>query len=221
MRRKKLKYYIIRKAPHLILLATLFASSMLVGAYLPTRIPLHWDRQGIVDRIGLKYELIFLLPTAAVILFCVGKFVEGKFILPSAKMRGFMSFMQFFFITLVFVLQIRGLLRATNIWIPMERLLTIPTLLLYAFVSGMFKNAEYFSLFGIKTKWTLDNRLVWERTNRLAYILFRICAGLMLIPVFIYELFYIFLIVPPAISFTAAIVYSKVISIKGDGNDDG
>ena len=220
MRGKKIKYFIMRKAPQLLLMATLFAASLLVGVYLPQRIPLHWDRQGIVDRIGSKYELILMLPVASVILFAVGAFVESRFILPSVKLRGFMSFMQFFFITLVFVLQIRGLLRASGVWVPMERLMTIPALLLYAFVSGMFNNAEYFSLFGIKTKWTLNNRLVWERTNRLASVLFRICAGLMLIPVFLYELFYLLLIAPPAISLAAAIIYSKAISVGGRDDQD-
>ena len=194
------------------MLAMLFTVSMLVGLFLPRMIPLHWDRQGVADKIGLKYELIFLLPVTALLIFIIGSFAESRLILPSQKIRGFMSFMQFFFITLVFVLQIRGLLRASNVLIPLERLMTIPALLLYIFVSGMFYNAEYLSLFGIKTKWTLNSRPVWERTNRLACLLFRICAGLMLIPIFLYELFYIFLAVPPILSLIAVAIYSKRVS---------
>ena len=220
MRRKKLKYFIIRKAPHLLLLAMLFAVSMLVGSFMPQRIPLHWDRQGAVDRIGLKYELIYLLPCAAVIIFAAGVFVESRFILPSHKMRGFMSFIQFFFLILFFTLQARSLLRSGNIWTPIERFMTIPALLLYIYVAGMFNEAEYLSLFGVKTKWTLENQTVWERTNRLISRLFRISAGLMLIPVYFYRLFYIFVAVPPALSFITAVIYSKAIS-GGDDGDDG
>jgi len=219
MRRKKIKYFMIRKAPHLLMLFMLFAVSLLVGSYLPQRIPLHWDRLGVVDRFGSKYELIYLLPCAAAMIFAVGAFVESRFILPSQKLRGFMTFMQFFFITLVFVLQIRDLLRAGNIWVPVERLMTIPALLLYAYVSGMFNNAEYFSLFGIKTKWTLNNKLVWERTNRLACLLFRVCAGLMLVPIYFYELYFIFLVLPPILSLVIAIVYSKAISVRDNDSN--
>ena len=219
MRRKKLKFFISRKAPHLFLLATLFAVSLIIGAYLPQRIPLHWDRQGAVDRIGLKYELIFLLPCAAAIIFAVGVFAESRFILPSHKLRGFISFIQFFFIVLLFVLQARNLLRAGGIWAPIERLMTIPALLLYMYVAGMFYDAEYMSLFGVKTKWTLDDETVWEKTNRLASRLFRVSAALMLIPVYFYRLFYICLAVPPVLSFISAVIYSKIIS-GSNGIDD-
>jgi len=65
MRYKRLKYFLLRKSPHLLLIAALFAVSMLVGAYLPQTIPLHWNKEGVVDRIGTKYELVFLLPCAA------------------------------------------------------------------------------------------------------------------------------------------------------------
>ena len=230
MRRKRLKYFILRKAPHLLLLAMLFAVSIFVGAYLPQRIPLHWDRQGAVDRMGLKYELVYLLPCASAIIFAVGVFAESRFILPSHKLRGFISFIQFFFLILFFTLQTRNLLRVGNIWTPVERLMTIPALLLYMYVAGMFYDAEYMSLFGIKTKWTLDNPTVWEKTNRLASRLFRVSAAMMLVPVYFYRLFYIFLAAPPVISFIAATIYSKVISGGGgsggsggsyDGGDNG
>ena len=223
MRRKKIIYGIIQKAPHLLMLALLFAVSLLVGAYLPLRIPLHWDKQGVVDRIGLKHELIFLLPFAAALIFAIGVYAESRFVSPSRKLTGVISFIQFFFISLIFVLQIRALLRACGIWIPMERLMTIPTLILFAFVSGLFYGAEYRSGFGVKTKWTVGSRVVWERTNKLACVLFRCSAGLMLIPIFFYESFYIFLAAPPAVSLIVAVIYSRAIydGKNGGGGDNG
>lgn len=220
MRWKRVKYYAVGKAPHLLMLTLMFAVSLLVGAYLPGKIPLHWDKQGLVDRIGTKFELILLLPCAAALIFLIGILAESRFVLPPRKLRGIMSFIQFFFIAIVFVLQIRALLRACNIAIPLERLMAIPALILYAFVSGLFGNAEYASSFGIKTKWTLGNRDVWERTNRLACILFMCSAGFMLVSVFLYELFYIFLAAPPIISIIAVIIYSRAIYKSGDGGDD-
>jgi len=216
MRRKKFINYIMRKVPHLILLITLFAVSLLIGSYLPQNIPLHWDRDGIVDRIGTKYELIFLFPCAAAIIFAAGIFMESRFVLPTHKLRGFITFMQFFFLVIFFVLQVRGLLRAENIWVPIERLMTIPILMLFLYVSVMFNDAEYLSLFGIKTKWTLESKAVWEKTNRLASRLFKISTALMLIPIYYYRLFYILLAIPPTVSFVAAAVYSKVIAEKDD-----
>jgi len=220
MRRKKIGRFIARKAPHLLLLATLFAVSAITGLYLPKRIPLHWDKQGIVDRIGPKYELILLLPCAAVIVFAVGVFAESRFILPSRKMRGFIAFTQFFFLVLIFVLQAKNLLQAGNIQTPIERLTPIPALLLYAYVAGVLGDAEYQSIFGVKTKWTMNSPAVWEKTNRLASRLFQCSAAMMLVPLFVYRLFYLFLLLPPALSFIISAAYSKIISKSGGGGEE-
>ena len=220
MRRKKIKFYLVSKLPHIMLLVMLFVVSFLVGIYLPLKIPLHWDVLGVADRIGSKYELILLLPCAATIVLAVGVFTESRFILPSQKLRGLMTFMQFLFLVLFFVVQVRNLLRAANIWMPIERLMTIPALLLYIYVANMLYDAEYMSLFGIKTKWTLNNRSVWMNTNRLASRLFSFSAILMLIPIFFYKLFYIFLAVPPISTFIIATIYS-IVSSKGGSGDGG
>ena len=212
MRRKIIKRFIIRNAPHLGLLFAMFAVSMLFGLYLPEKIPLHWDKQGIADRIGTKYELIFLLPCTATIIFAIGAYMESRIILPSRKTRSFISMIQFFLIALIFIQQTRSLLRAENIHMPIERLMSIPVLLVYAYVAGAFGEAEYLSPFGIKTKWTLENVAVWERTNRLASRLFQCSAALMLVALFAYRLFFVFLLAPPILSFIIAIIYSRVIS---------
>jgi len=204
----------MQKIPHLLSLVTLFIVSLAAGAFLPRRIPLHWDNYGVVDRLGSKYELILILPFAATLIFMAGVMIERRFILPSLKMRGLMSFIQFFFIVLFYVLQARALLRAADVWIAVERMMAIPSMLLFAYVGLMLRDAEYLSLFGIKTKWTLNHRIIWERTNRLASRLFLIASVLMIAPMFNHRLFYICLIVPPVLSFITATVYSKIISDK-------
>jgi uncharacterized membrane protein len=223
MRRKKFIHFIIKKAPHILLLIMLFAVSVLFGLYLPQKIPLHWDSQGIIDRVGTKYELVFLLPCAAAIIFAVGIYAESRFILPSRKMRSFLSFIQFFFLVLFFALQTRNLLRAVDIWTPVERLISVPMLLFYAYAANVFGDAEYLSQFGIKTKWTIGSKSVWDLTNQFASRLFKICALLMLIPIFNHKLFYAFLLVPPALSILLAILYSHALSnldIEAKKRDD-
>lgn len=194
------------------MLAVLFGISILTGAYLPEKIPLHWDRQGIIDRVGTKYELVFLMPAASAVIFAIGVFAESRFIRPPRKLRGFLSFMQFFFLSIFFSIQARNLLRAGNILTPIERLFSIPALLLYAYVATTFEDAEFQSIFGIKTKWTMASQYVWERTNRLASKLFQCCAGMMLLPLFFYKQFYLFLFVPPITSFIILAAYSRYIS---------
>ena len=131
---RRLKYILYRKIPHLLTLLMLLAVSFAVGFYLPEKIPLHWDSHGVADRIGSKYELILLLPCASVIIFAAGIFTESRFILPSIKLRGLMSFIQFFFIIIIFIVQAAGLLRASGVYVPVERLMAIPAVLLFAYV---------------------------------------------------------------------------------------
>lgn len=190
----------------------LFAVSLLTGAYLPDRIPLHWDRQGVIDRIGSKYELIFLLPCASAVVFAIGVYAESRIILPSRKLRGFMSFIQFFFLSLIFVLQIRSFSLASDNWIPIERLVAIPILLLYSYISAALYDATYLSRFGVRTSYTLKDQAVWGKANRLASRLFGACAALTAVSLVFYKLFYALAFAPPILALIISAIYSRAIS---------
>ena len=208
---KNLKNLIIKKMPHLLLLLSLFVISIIIGSYFPEKVPMHWNAHGMVDLYGTKFEVIFSLPIGAALVFIAGVFCETRFILPSNKMRSLISFFQFFFLMIFFILQLPVLLRPNNIFLEQERLMSIPAALLFAYVGRMMDKAEYQSLFGFKTKWTMESPQTWEKTNRLASILFSVLAVLMAIPVFIPAIFYYVFIIPVILVFIVLIFYSKVV----------
>ena len=188
--------------------------------------PLHWNKSGMVDRYGSKYELLLLLPVSATIVFAGGIAAEARYVFPSPKTKGFMSFLQLFFLMTFFILQITGLFRAQHIYLRQESFLTVPAALMLVYVSNVSRNAEYLSDFGVKTKWTIKSRSVWNRTNRLASNLFFAAAILMLIPVFLPDLFFGMLIALVVVIFTILVVYSKITAkneagseAKNKGND--
>ena len=122
-----------------------------------------------------------------------------------------MSFFQIFFLMIFFVLQLSALLRPNNIFLQQERLMSIPAALLFAYVGRVMDKAAYQSLFGFKTKWTMENQKTWDKTNNLASILFSVLAVLMMIPVFVPALFYYVLIIPVVLVLIVLVFYSKAI----------
>jgi uncharacterized membrane protein len=209
---KNLKGYIKRKYPHIILVCLLFIVSMALGAPLPGRVALHWDRDGIVDRYGSKYELVFLLPVVSVIIFIIGAAAEKRFVLPSHKVKGAISFFQFFFILLVFVLQLYKVFRAMNFPVGLESLSAVLFVALFIYMGNVIKSSEYRSAFGIKTKWTMDDPDVWEKTSRLAAILLNIAAGSMIAVVFLPGLMVALIIAEVAVIGVVLPLYSRIIS---------
>ena len=216
---RKVKKILERKKPHLALLLLLFLVSFLIGMYLPDSVPLHWHESGMVDRYGTKYELLLLLPTSATVVFIVGLAAEARYVQPSNKTKSFMSFLQLFFLMVFAIIQLTRLFRAQNIYLRMESFLTVPVALLFVYVANATRDAEYLSDFGFKTKWTIKSRYVWNRTNRLAAILFFAAAVLMLVPVFFPDLFFEMLFILVGAAITVLVLYSHIIS-KNDRSDN-
>ncbi|MDR1440680.1 MAG: DUF1648 domain-containing protein, partial [Clostridiales bacterium] len=210
-----------RKAPHTALMLLLFAVSAASGAFLPDLVPTHWDSRGMIDGYGSKYELIFLLPAGALLVFAVGNFAESRFRLPNRKMREFLSFLQFFFLVIFAIVQIKALLGAQNIFFAVERLLAVPAALLFDFAGRAARDAEHGSLFGIQTKWTLGNPGVWGKTNRLAAYLFRISAAAMLASAFFPGAFRYLAVGAACMSIIIPSVYSMAISQSGGAGGSG
>ena len=217
---KKVKAILERKKPHLALLLLLYLVSFLIGMYLPDTVPLHWHQSGMVDRYGTKYELLLLLPASATVVFIVGLAAEARYVRPSDKTKSFMSFLQLFFLMVFAIIQLTRLFRAQNIYLRQESFLTIPVALLFVYAANATKDAEYLSDFGFKTKWTTKSRYVWNRTNRLAAILFFTAAVLMLIPVFLPDLFYGMLFLLVGATITVLVLYSYIISRNDRGDND-
>ncbi|MCL2163666.1 MAG: DUF1648 domain-containing protein [Oscillospiraceae bacterium] len=208
--------FLKKKYPHLILIALLFVVSLAVSAKLPERTPLHWDKQGVVDRYGSKYELVFLLPSVSVVLFALGVAAEKRHILPSHKTRGVISFFQFFFILLVFVFQLYGLFRALNFSVALESLSAPLFIALFLYMGHVIKASEFRSSYGVKTKWTMSDPMVWRKTSHLAFILFNIGSASMAFIIFIPKLLYYTIPAQIAAYCVIVVLYSKYVYNKNN-----
>jgi uncharacterized membrane protein len=181
---------------------------------MPGQVPMHWDASGLADRFGSKYELMLGLPFGAAVALAAGALAEGRLVLPPHALRRFISFLQFFFLSVFFVLQVAALLRANRVAVETERLIAVPAAILFAYAGSALDGAGFQSLFGVKTRWTMADEGVWRRTNRLAAVLFTCAAFAMLAALPFPRAFHALLVGQPLAILAFAWLYSRWIGRK-------
>ena len=149
------------------------------------RVPVHYGLDGLPDRWGSKWELL-LLPLVPVLLAAGFELywrltrTNGKLLKNRKLEEKFASYVQVAFaavswVTLAGVL--RGRLETDEIpigWI------FIAVGLLIMLVGNMMGKLEQNRAFGIRTKWTLENKEVWRRTHRFCGQVWAVCGLLLM-----------------------------------------
>lgn len=101
---------------------------------------------------------------------------------------------------------------ALNVGINLDiRQLLPPAFAVLIYSTGsLIKRAKRNFFIGIRTPWTLNSDLVWEKTHTKAAKLFKASAILSLIGLFIPELAFFFIIVPLLLASLGIIIYSYI-----------
>jgi uncharacterized membrane protein len=155
-----------------ILLAAPFVVLGLWWKQLPTRIPVHWNFFGEVDKWGSRFSLL-LAPLSAVILIALLRFLpsidpklrrtageHGRMpaILPVVRLTLLLLF------DLIFALQIAVSLGAN---VDSNRIIMIALLVVLGVMGNFFGNLRPNYFVGIRTPWTLRDAQTWRATHRL------------------------------------------------------
>ncbi len=159
-----------------------FGASAVAFSRLPEQVPVHWDAAGDVNRYGSRLEGTLLLP---VVILLIALLIPA---LPRIDPRkaNYEKFRPTYHLvmnaTLTFMLGVHlvALGTALGFNLPMERLLSVGTGILFIILGNTLPRARPTWMFGIRTPWTLSNDRVWERTHRVGgYLMF--AAGLVII----------------------------------------
>lgn len=135
----------------------------------PSRVPLHWNINGEVDRYGDKVELMIfpiVLPLLTYLIFKIGPLIDPKNRLN--KMGGKLQAIKFLLTTLMSTLALFIIYSAKNQSFinPNHAILLIG--LLYLISGNYFKTIKANYSIGIRTPWTLESEVVWKETHKLA-----------------------------------------------------
>ncbi len=173
-----------------------------IGATLYSRLPdqmaSHWNAQGIADGTMSKPFAIFLMPLIMVFLFIFLYFLpkfdpmKGNIKKFYKQYSGFIVVMTLF----MFVLYLQTLLWNLGTRINPILLMSVAFAFLIYYLGILIGSTEQNWTIGIRTPWTLSNKIVWDKTHKLGAKLYRIIAFVTLLGLIFPNIAFLFLIVP-------------------------
>lgn len=170
-----------------IISITLIVAATVIGLALWNRFPeqmaSHWNVDDQVDGYTSRFWGIFLLPiisTAMLLLFLIVPQIDPL----KENIETFRQTFNLFILFMIgFMVYIHILTLVFNLGyiFPMGRAMLPAMGLLFYLVAVLMEKAKRNWFIGIRTPWTLSSDTVWAKTHRLGAILFKICAGLVVI----------------------------------------
>ena len=209
----------------LVIMAVVTAAVIACYPYLPQVLPLHWDINGNVDQtapksllsaffhLGIIWGLYFLL--------LFGPFIDPK----KEKYGDFLDayrVIRYAVVTVICCISLLVTAWALGVKIPVEKAVPAVVALELIFVGNMMGKIRMNWLVGVRLPWTLEDKDVWNRTNRLSGRLFVLSGILSMISVvFPAIVTFSVLIGSTLLSALISAVYSAVIFEKNKKNNGG
>ncbi len=136
---------------------------------LPSRVPIHWNFQGQIDRYGSKMELLLipiLLPLLIYLIFLVIPLIDPKQKLKSMgnKYQRIKSLVTIFMSLLALVI----IYSAKNKSLANPNYIILSIGILFLIMGNYFKTIKTNYFLGIRTPWTLEDEYVWKETHKVA-----------------------------------------------------
>ena len=165
--------------PQLAIVAALFAWSALLWPTAPDSLPVHFDLGGNADRMGNKLEGLFAVPTVALAVYLILRFLPR--LDPArenyASFTGVYSTLRLAVIIMLALIDLAILLPLVGVQVNQAaaiRLLVGGLLIVFGAMMGKIRPNWFV---GIRTPWTLASKESWVRTHRVGGWVF-IFAGL-------------------------------------------
>ena len=192
------------------LTVVMLTAGLVLGPRLPSTMASHWNIAGEVDGTMPRAAALAIAPSmiaGTYLLFLL--LIE---ILPlKDNVAAFRPQMNLFFAGLgVFLAYLNGIVLAWNLGLRFAiEQAVLPGIAVLLYLMGhILGQARRNWMFGIRTPWTLSSDRVWESTHRLGGVVFKVCAGLVLLGVVLGETAAPVFIIPLALGSFAVTVYS-------------
>lgn len=168
--------------PQLAIVAALFAWSAFLWPIAPDSLPVHFDLSGNVDRTGSKLEGLFAIPTVAVALYLVLRFLPR---LDPARenytsFAGVYSTLRLTLLVMLALIDLAILLPLVGVQVNQAAAIRLLVGGLFIVLGAMMGKIRPNWFVGIRTPWTLASKESWVKTHRVGGWVF-ILAGLVFI----------------------------------------
>ncbi len=153
--------------------------------FLPESVPLHFNAAGEVDRVGSKFEIVFMPALAigfGIALAIIAKFGDKDNENVMIKLAIALQVLMMASETFLFVgmLSYDGATSSTYSGPDVTRLAAIVAGAFLVVLGNLMPKSSVNSLFGIRTPWSMSSDLVWQKTHRFGGYA-TIAAGLLLV----------------------------------------
>lgn len=190
--------------------ALMFVVTLIIYPKLPAQMATHWNGNFKVDGFEPRFWGAFIIP------FMTVGIIPLMLILPKIDplrrndadyYRNFLDFMVAF-AGFLFIVQLFVLLYNIGIKFNMNALVSVLIGFLYYFIGVILTRVKQNWFMGIRTPWTLSSKTVWEKTNRLGSVLFKICAVISMFGAIFNKYSALFVGVPVLIAGVYLVIYS-------------
>lgn len=194
----------------------LVALSFVLGLYfypnMPEQIPSHWNVQGQVDGYSSRFLGVFLIPfilTGLLLLFLFIPKIDPLKTNIETFRKYYDRFVVVVFIFMIFI-QLQILFWSKGNKISPNFLMPIGLGLLFYYIGVLCEHTKRNWFIGIRTPWTLSSDIVWEKTNKLGGILFKIAGIISFFGLLAQQYAFLFIMIPVLLSVAVLVVYSYV-----------
>ena len=185
----------------IIVISFIMAFAVYQSPCFPEMMVSHWNMQSQADGYMPKLWGIFLMPIMSAFLFLLFVFLPKTDPLKE-NYQGFRRYYDgFIFLVIAFLFYpyLLTILWNYGLRFNMTKLMVPAMAVLFYYIGILLKNAKRNWFIGIRTPWTLDNDLVWDKTHKLGAKLFKIVGVIGLLGFFLPD-YGFFLIIIPVIS---------------------
>jgi uncharacterized membrane protein len=202
-----------------ILPIALILLSLMIGLYLinlvPDTMPTHWNFEGKADGFSNKYFALFFLPCLMLIIYSLLTYIP-YIVVMKKNVNSFIEeyiIFKIIFVIFFFGLYIISLIQSVKPF-SMNYFIIPGLAVLFYFVGRLLKRTKRNYFIGFRTPWTLNDNVVWEKTNYMAGKFFQIYAVFTLFGLFIPKYSILIILIPlfPGIAFL--IYYSYLLHKK-------
>ena len=157
-----------KEIPIITVVALPFIYLAYIWNKLPEKVPIHWNIKGEIDRFGNKSELLLipiLLPLLIYIILLIIPKIDPKNRI--RKMGNKYQQMKILLTTFMSILALFIIYSAKNQSFANNNYIVLLIGLVYIILGNYLKFIKVNYFIGIRTPWTLESEIVWEKTQKL------------------------------------------------------
>ncbi len=157
-----------KEIPIITVVALPFIYLAYIWNKLPEKVPIHWNIKGEIDRFGNKSELLLipiLLPLLIYIILLIIPKIDPKNRI--RKMCNKYQQMKILLTTFMSILALFIIYSAKNQSFANNNYIVLLIGLVYIILGNYLKFIKVNYFIGIRTPWTLESEIVWEKTQKL------------------------------------------------------